>query len=53
MKIQSSACPPGETNLLGSALASLITRDDDSTYAFLQANSENESCKKLLNVWKG
>ncbi|QCE15911.1 centlein [Vigna unguiculata] len=51
--IQSSACPPGETNLLGSALASLITRDDDSTYAFLQANSENESCKKLLNVWKG
>ncbi|BAT78488.1 hypothetical protein LR48_Vigan04g194300 [Vigna angularis] len=51
--VQSSACPPEETNLLGSVLASLITRDDDATYAFFQANSENESCKKLLNVWKG
>ncbi|CAJ1974069.1 unnamed protein product [Sphenostylis stenocarpa] len=46
-----SACAPGENNLLGSVLASLISRDDDSTYAFLQANSENESCKQLLSVW--
>jgi len=53
MKVQSSRCPPGENNLLGSVLASLITRDDDSTYAFLQANSENDSCKRLLSVWKG
>ncbi|ESW08281.1 hypothetical protein PHAVU_009G033700 [Phaseolus vulgaris] len=51
--VHSSVCPSGENNLLGSVLASLITKDDDSTYAFLQANSENESCKQLLRVWKG
>lgn len=47
----SCACTLGEKNLLDSVLATLTSKDDDSTYAFLQVNSENESCKELLNVW--
>ncbi|CAJ2641192.1 unnamed protein product [Trifolium pratense] len=41
----------GEKNLLDSLLASLTSKDDDSTYAFLEANTENESCKRLLSMW--
>ncbi|XP_061371783.1 uncharacterized protein LOC133314329 [Gastrolobium bilobum] len=47
----SSACTHGEKNLLDSLLATLTSKDDDSTYAFLEVNSENESCKKLLSMW--
>ncbi|TKY74401.1 hypothetical protein E2542_SST03162 [Spatholobus suberectus] len=47
----SSACTLGEKNLLDSVWATLTSNDDNSTYAFLQVNSENESCKKLLSMW--
>ncbi|RDX89415.1 hypothetical protein CR513_28863, partial [Mucuna pruriens] len=52
MKVNSSsACTLGENNLLDSVLATLTSKDDDSTtYAFLQVNSENESCKQLLSI---
>ncbi|GAU32500.1 hypothetical protein TSUD_317070 [Trifolium subterraneum] len=47
----SSTCAVGENNLLDSLVASLTSKDDDSTYAFLEANAENESCKRLLSMW--
>ncbi|XP_027356625.1 uncharacterized protein LOC113865978 [Abrus precatorius] len=47
----SLACTLGEKNLLDSFLATVTSKDDDSTYAFLEVNSENESCKKLLSMW--
>ncbi|KAK7351203.1 hypothetical protein VNO77_10483 [Canavalia gladiata] len=49
--VNSSACSPGEKNVLDSFLATLTGEDDDSTFTFLQVNSENESCKKLLSTW--
>lgn len=51
MKVNSSVCTPGENILLDSVLATLTSKDDDSTYAFLQVNSENEACKQLLSMW--
>lgn len=53
MKVNSSVCTPGEKNLLDSVLATptLTSKDDDSTYAFLQVNSENEACKQFLSMW--
>ncbi|KAH1245197.1 hypothetical protein GmHk_06G015590 [Glycine max] len=50
--VNSSVCTPGEKNLLDSVLATptLTSKDDDSTYAFLQVNSENEACKQLLSI---
>ncbi|CAL0307819.1 unnamed protein product [Lupinus luteus] len=41
----------GEENLLDSLLEIVTGKDDSSTYAFLDAHSENESCKKLLTMW--
>lgn len=51
MKVGSSTCTVGEKNLLDSLLATLTNKDDDSTYAFLESNIENESCKRLLSMW--
>ncbi|RZC15913.1 hypothetical protein D0Y65_009280, partial [Glycine soja] len=51
MKVNSSVCTPGENILLDSVLATLTSKDDDSTYAFLQVNSENEACKQFLSMW--
>ncbi|KAK7282839.1 hypothetical protein RIF29_11924 [Crotalaria pallida] len=47
----SSACMDVEKSLLDSLLTMVASKDDDSTYAFLKANNENESCKKLLAMW--
>lgn len=49
--VGSSTCTVGEKNLLDSLLATLTNKDDDSTYAFLESNIENESCKRLLSMW--
>ncbi|KAK7275799.1 hypothetical protein RIF29_16923 [Crotalaria pallida] len=46
-----SASTLGEENLLDSLLETLTSKDESSTYAFLDAHSENESCKKLLTMW--
>jgi len=52
MKVgSSSTCTVGEKNLLDSLLATLTNKDEDSTYAFLESNIENESCKRLLSMW--
>ncbi|MED6155397.1 hypothetical protein PIB30_004829 [Stylosanthes scabra] len=40
-----------EENLLDSLLATLTSGDDYCTYTFLEANSEDENCKKLLTMW--
>lgn len=47
----SSTCTLGEKNLLDSFLATLTNTDDDSTFALLELNCENESCRKLLSMW--
>ncbi|XP_050885256.1 intracellular protein transport protein USO1 isoform X1 [Lathyrus oleraceus] len=47
----SSTCTAVEKNLLDSLLETLPSKDDDSTHAFLKANLENESCKRLLSMW--
>ncbi|KAK7311651.1 hypothetical protein RJT34_09924 [Clitoria ternatea] len=47
----SSACSLEEKKLLDSFLETLPTKDDDSTYTFLQVNSENETCIKFLSAW--
>ncbi|XP_027333570.1 uncharacterized protein LOC113848309 [Abrus precatorius] len=47
----SSASTLGEEDLLESLLATVASKDESSTYAFLNANSENEYCKKLLTMW--
>ncbi|XP_057424875.1 uncharacterized protein LOC130718316 [Lotus japonicus] len=49
--VDSSSGTPVEENLLDSVLATFISNDDDSAYAFLVANSGNESCKQLLSMW--
>lgn len=49
--VNSSACMIGEESLLDSLLATVASKDDDSTYAFLKANNENGTCKKLLTMW--
>ncbi|CAI8599096.1 unnamed protein product [Vicia faba] len=40
-----------EKDLLDSLWETLASKDDDSTHAFLKANLENESCKRLLCMW--
>ncbi|KAJ1431919.1 putative interaptin-like isoform X1 [Sesbania bispinosa] len=47
----SSASTLAEESLLDSLLATVTSKDESSTYAFLDANSENEYCKKLLSTW--
>ncbi|XP_004490388.1 uncharacterized protein [Cicer arietinum] len=47
----SSASTVGEESLLDSLLATVASKDDSSTYEFLDANRENEHCKKLLSMW--
>lgn len=47
----SSTSTLDEENLLESLLATVITKDESSTYAFLNENGENEHCKKLLTMW--
>ncbi|KAE9603857.1 hypothetical protein Lal_00001842 [Lupinus albus] len=49
--VDSPACVTEEESLLDSLLATITSEDDGSTYAVLKANSENESCKKLLTMW--
>lgn len=54
MKVDStSASTLGEEYLLDSLLATVASNDESptSTYAFLHAYIENESCKKLLTMW--
>ncbi|XP_015934814.1 uncharacterized protein LOC107460904 [Arachis duranensis] len=40
-----------EENLLDSLLATITSGDDYCTYTFLEANSKDEYCKKLLTMW--
>lgn len=48
----SSECSVMEENLLESFLATLISNDyAPSAHAFLEANSGNESCQRLLKMW--
>jgi hypothetical protein len=37
--------------LLDSFLATLSSKDESSTYKFMDANSENQHCKKLMSMW--
>ncbi|KAE9615225.1 hypothetical protein Lal_00048203 [Lupinus albus] len=46
-----SASTLGEENLLVSLLETVTSKDYSSTHSFLDAHSENESCKKLLTMW--
>ncbi|KAK7256536.1 hypothetical protein RIF29_29989 [Crotalaria pallida] len=46
-----SASTLGEESLLDSILETLTSKDESSTYAFLDGHHENESCKKLLTMW--
>ncbi|KAL2339954.1 hypothetical protein Fmac_007894 [Flemingia macrophylla] len=45
-----STCTHEENSLLNSVLATLTSLDDDSTFAFLQANRDNEYCRQLLSM---
>ncbi|XP_058781260.1 uncharacterized protein LOC131655395 [Vicia villosa] len=47
----SSTLTVEEKDLLDSLWETLASKDDDSTHAFLKANLENESCKRLLSMW--
>ncbi|WJX62832.1 hypothetical protein P8452_47787 [Trifolium repens] len=49
--VSSSAHPLGEESLLDSFLATLSSKDESSTYKFMDANSENQHCKKLMSMW--
>ncbi|KAF7829966.1 myocardial zonula adherens protein [Senna tora] len=40
-----------EDNLLDSILATVTSKEVASAYSFLELNSGNESCKKLLTMW--
>ncbi|KAL1310118.1 hypothetical protein HN51_052788 [Arachis hypogaea] len=40
-----------EENLLDSLFATISSGDDYCTYTFLEANSKDEYCKKLLTMW--
>ncbi|KAK7301160.1 hypothetical protein RJT34_12021 [Clitoria ternatea] len=46
-----SASAVGEENLLDFLFATLTSKDESATYAILNANSENEHCRKLLTMW--
>ncbi|RDX76215.1 hypothetical protein CR513_43816, partial [Mucuna pruriens] len=48
----SSSSTIEEENLLDSLLATVTSTDESSAYAFLNANGENEDCKKLLTILK-
>ncbi|CAK8568142.1 unnamed protein product [Lathyrus sativus] len=51
LKGSSPYCSVEIKNLLDSLLETLVSKDDDSTHAFLKANLENGSCKRLLSMW--
>lgn len=40
-----------EETILDALLATVASKDAVSAYSFLEANSGNESCKKLLTMW--
>lgn len=47
----SSASTLDEEKLLEPLLATVITKDESSTCAILNANGETDQCKKLLTIW--
>ncbi|WVY90260.1 hypothetical protein V8G54_035774 [Vigna mungo] len=49
--VDSSSGTLDEEKLLDSLLATVTTADESSTFAFLNSNSENDQCKKLLTTW--
>ncbi|XP_014492186.1 uncharacterized protein LOC106754651 isoform X1 [Vigna radiata var. radiata] len=49
--VDSSSRTLDEEKLLDSLLATVTTADESSTFAFLNSNSENDQCKKLLTTW--
>ncbi|CAJ1971729.1 unnamed protein product [Sphenostylis stenocarpa] len=49
--VDSSSETLDEEKLLDSLLVTVTTADESSTFAFLNANSENEHCHKLLTTW--
>jgi len=51
LKVDSSSGTLDEEKLLDSLLATITTADESSTFAFLNSNSENDQCKRLLTMW--
>jgi len=51
LKVDSSSGTLDEEKLLDSLLATVTSADESCTFAFLNSNSENDQCKKLLTMW--
>ncbi|ESW13212.1 hypothetical protein PHAVU_008G177200 [Phaseolus vulgaris] len=49
--VDSSSGTIVEEQLLDSLLETVTTADESSTFVFLNSNSENDQCKKLLTTW--